>query len=306
VTASLPTISVVIPTYNMARFLPQCLSSIVRQEYPNIEVIVVDGLSQDDTAAVIRQYSGLITRFVSEKDRGQPDAVTKGLGLVTGDIVHWHAADDIVLPGAFHRVAREMLAHGEVDLIFSDGLAFDDRRVYFGPTVRWVTFETAVAYFGRFQSDTAYWRHSITRDALPLALDKHLTCDEDFFLRLWVGHRFRWINQPLGAFRSHGDQVSQRMDRSTCLAERMDTRRQVIERLGWSSAEAARVRRRRFLRYHLLNRFAVRAYSAARFLLRRLTLDIRRRRLSKWFLTEWLRPLPGAADADIAGRNPHE
>ncbi|MFA6133501.1 MAG: glycosyltransferase [Phycisphaerae bacterium] len=274
----------------MARFLPQCLGSIARQDYPNLEVIVVDGLSKDDTAEVIGRYSDLVTRFVSEKDRGQPDAVTKGLSMATGDIVHWHAADDIIMPGAFHRVAREMLAHPDVDLVFSDGMAFDDRKVYFGPTVRWEHFETALVYFGRFQSDTAYWRNSITRDALPLDLNKHLTCDEDFFLRLWVGHKFRWVNQPLGAFRVHGDQVSQRVDRNTCGAERQDTRRQVIEKLGWSPADIARIRRRLSLRYCLLNRFIVKAHSATRFILRKLTLDVRRKRLAKWFFNEWLKP----------------
>ena len=291
VTGSQPKISVVIPTYNMGRFLPQCLSSILRQDYSNLEVIIVDGLSNDDTAAVVGKYSDVVTRFVSEKDRGQPDAVTKGLGMASGDIVHWHAADDIVMPGAFHRVARQMIANPDVDLVFSDGLAFDGSRVYFGPTVRWVTFETAVVYFGRFQSDTAYWRNGITRDALPLALDKHLTCDEDFFLRLWVGHKFRWINQPLGAFRSHGDQVSQRVDRSITQGDRMDTRRHVIAKLGWSSAEVEALRRRQWLRYYLLNRFAVKAYSGLRFVLRKLTLDARRKRLSKWFFNEWLEPV---------------
>jgi glycosyltransferase involved in cell wall biosynthesis len=290
VTAPLPRISVVIPTYNMAHFLPQCLGSILRQDYPNTEIIIVDGLSTDDTAAVVAKYSDVITRFVSEKDRGQPDAVTKGLGIVTGDIVHWHAADDIVMPGAFHRVAREMMRHPDVDLVFSDGLAFDDHRVSFGPTVRWETFPVAVAYFGRFQSDTAYWRGSITRQALPLDLNKHLTCDEDFFLRLWVGHKFRWVNQPLGAFRAHGNQVSQRVDRGTCGPEREDTRRQVIEKLGWSSRDLARVRRLQFLRYWLLNRFGVKAHSAMRFLLRKLTMDLRRKRLTRWFFSQWLQP----------------
>jgi glycosyltransferase involved in cell wall biosynthesis len=289
--AELPKISVVVPTYRMARFLPECLSSIAKQDYPNVEVIIVDGASQDDTPAVVARYRDLVTRFVSEKDRGQSDAVTKGLRMVTGDIIHWHAADDIVMPGAFHRVAREMAEHPEVDLVFSDGLAFNRGNLYYGPTVRWVDFETTVAYFGRFQSDTAYWRRRTMEDALPLDLDKHLTCDEDFFLRMWVGHTYRWINQPLGAFRSHGDQVSQRVDRSTAASERQDTRRQVIAKLGWSPQDIGRIRRAKFLRYWLLCRLATKAHAGTRFLLRKLTFDIRRKRQARWFLNEWLRPV---------------
>ncbi|MCK7482651.1 MAG: glycosyltransferase [Candidatus Moduliflexus flocculans] len=118
----LPKISIIIPMLNMGRYLRECLTTIKKQNYPNIELIIIDGGSTDNTHEILAQYDDMISIFVSEADRGQPDAVTKGLIRATGNIVHWHAADDIVLPGAFKRVVAEFKWHSDVDLVFSDGL----------------------------------------------------------------------------------------------------------------------------------------------------------------------------------------
>jgi glycosyltransferase involved in cell wall biosynthesis len=288
---NVPKISVVIPTYNMAKFLPQVLSSILRQDYPNTEVIIVDGLSTDDTPKVIETYSDIVTKFISEKDNGQPEAATKGLRMATGDIVHWQAADDIILPGAFHRIAEEFHRDPSIDLVYTDGIGFRDRSVGKQQTARFVNFEDALLFFGRFQSDGAYWRREITEQALPMDDEMHLTVDEDFFLRLWVGHKFKWVGQDMGGFRSHGDQVSQRVDRSQVGAQREGTRKKIFDILGWDGEEVARRRARRKWKYLLLNRFPKRAYHACRFILRRISFDIVRKRYEKWFFNEWLKPV---------------
>ena len=239
---------------------------------------------------IIDKFCHMISHLIVEKDQGQPDAVTKGLKLATGDILHWHAADDIILPGAFYRVVSELDRHRDVDLIFSDGLGISSNGITRGPTVRWVDFLDTVLFFGRFQSDCAYWRREITYDALPLDNNKQITCDEDFFLRMWVGHKYRWINQPLGAFRTHGEQVSQRFDRDVVESQRNDTRRRVIEELAWSEELVNVMRKKRLLHYWILNRFAVKAYSGGRFVLRKLTGDVFRKRYSRFILREWIRP----------------
>jgi glycosyltransferase involved in cell wall biosynthesis len=285
-----PRISVVIPTYNMGHFLDECLATIKKQDYPNTEVIVVDGGSSDATPDVIRRYEDLVTKFISQKDSGQPEAVTKGLLLATGEIVHWHAADDIVLPNAFHRIAREFSDKKDIDLIFSDGLAFTTDIIMKGPTVRWVNFLDTLLFFGRFQSDCAYWRRSITYDALPVDSEKQLTCDEDLFLRMWVGHRFHWISQPLGAFRCHGNQVSRRLDRTTISREREDTRRQVFESLGWSDSYIRKMRVKRALSNWCLNHFAKKAYSGIRFISRKASGNLLRKHYARFLLKEWIIP----------------
>jgi glycosyltransferase involved in cell wall biosynthesis len=283
-------ISVIIPTYNMGLFLRECLTTIKKQDYPNTEVIVVDGGSTDSTLDILGQYEDLVTRVLCQKDKGQSEAVTKGLLLATGEIIHWHAADDIVLPGAFDRVAAEFSHQKDLDLVFSDGLGFTADMITRGPTVRWVNFLDTLLFFGRFQSDCAYWRRPIMYDALPVDDDKPLTCDEDFFLRMWVGHRFKWINQPLGAFRSHSHQLSKRLDRTTVNCQREDTRRQIFERLGWSESRIRGMRAKRALSYWCLNRVATKAYSGMRFVLRKASGDILRKRYTRFLLKEWVIP----------------
>lgn len=285
----LPKISIVIPVLNMGRYLRECLTTIKKQKYPNIELIIIDGGSTDNTHEILAQYDDMISILVSEADRGQPDAVTKGLIRATGNIVHWHAADDIVLPGAFKRVVTEFKQHNDIDLVFSDGLGISANGITRGPTVRWVNFIESVLFFGRFQSDCAYWRREVMYDALPLDNTKQITCDEDYFLRMWRGSKYRWINQPLGAFRTHGEQVSQKFSRDDIVNQRKDTRERIIKELGWTDGDVRKNRRNHMLHYWIMNRFAARAYSAGRFLLRKITGGYFRRRYSRYIMNNWIR-----------------
>jgi glycosyltransferase involved in cell wall biosynthesis len=264
------------------------LNSIRRQEYPATEVIIVDGASRDGTLAVAERYRDIVKVVVSERDSGQPEAVTKGLRLATGQITHWHASDDIVLPNAFQRVNREFNDHPDIDLVFSDGFGFDSRRTSRHDTARWITFDASLAFFGRFQSDCAYWRHPISRAGLPLDDGKPLCCDEDFFLKIWAGHKAKWINQPLGAMRSREGQLCRVLDKGRVNTDRRDTRQQVVERLGLDDRGMSSLRKRTLCRYLLGHRVGPRGFSLARFLVRKITFDQGRKREAEWFFGEWL------------------
>ncbi|HEX8429497.1 glycosyltransferase family 2 protein [Hymenobacter sp.] len=104
---SLPFISIITPSYNQGQYLEETIRSIIAQNYPNYELIIVDAGSTDNTLDVIRLYEPWITYWVSEKDRGQSHAIQKGLVQVKGDIVNWINSDDLVAPGAFYRIAAE-------------------------------------------------------------------------------------------------------------------------------------------------------------------------------------------------------
>jgi len=99
-------ISVIVPSFNSEKFIAQCFESIIRQDHQNFEIIHIDGGSTDNTMVIAEKYKKHITYQISEKDKGQPDAVNKGLNVASGDILHWHASDDIILPGAFKEVDR--------------------------------------------------------------------------------------------------------------------------------------------------------------------------------------------------------
>ena len=101
-----PKISIVTPSYNQGQFIEETLRSILLQNYPNIEYIIMDGGSTDETVAILKKYAPWITHWVSEQDRGQTHAINKGFKKVTGPITNWINSDDVFLPNAFFSVAQ--------------------------------------------------------------------------------------------------------------------------------------------------------------------------------------------------------
>jgi len=100
-----PRISIVTPSFNQGRFIEETIRSILLQGYPALEYMVIDGGSTDESVAIIRKYEPWLTHWVSEKDRGQSEAINKGMKMATGDIVAWLNSDDVYVPGALHQVA---------------------------------------------------------------------------------------------------------------------------------------------------------------------------------------------------------
>lgn len=126
-----PKISIITPTFNSASTLHRAIDSIIQQNYSNLEYIVIDGQSTDVTLDVIRRYQSNITRWISEKDRGAPDAVNKGIQLATGDIVGVLNADDHYVHGILSRISQESVAHPEADVFYGDVVYVGDQRPQF-------------------------------------------------------------------------------------------------------------------------------------------------------------------------------
>ena len=126
-----PLVSIVTPSYNMARFLEEAIQSVLSQDYPNIEYIVIDGGSADATLDILRRYEGRL-RYVSEPDRGQTDAINKGFRLSRGSVFAFLCADDAYLPGAVSTAVRHMLANSGHAGIYGEGYLIDENGTNLG------------------------------------------------------------------------------------------------------------------------------------------------------------------------------
>jgi glycosyltransferase involved in cell wall biosynthesis len=121
----LPLVSIVTPSYNMARYLPETIDSVLAQDYPRIEHIVMDGGSTDGSIDVLERYRGRLT-YSSGRDRGASDAVYQGFRRASGDILLWLNADDTLVPGAVRAAVEAFAVRPDADVIYGEGWWIDE------------------------------------------------------------------------------------------------------------------------------------------------------------------------------------
>lgn len=250
--AQWPRITVVTPSFNQGGFIEETILSILNQDYPNLEYIVVDAVSTDGTADVLERYRGLIDRLIVEPDRGQTDAINKGLRLATGELVTWVNSDDMLAPGALFALALARLS-SRADLIFGMCLAHRDYRFEIAnlPAVRQETFDlTHMARIFRFwlkgfffyQPEVIFTRELFERAGGALDESLHYTMDYEFWLRCAKASpkvaEARW---PIAFFRHHEAQKTSNM--LDCVLEQAQVRDRIVT-VSPDAARTAKIRER--------------------------------------------------------------
>jgi glycosyltransferase involved in cell wall biosynthesis len=201
----IPRISIVVPSFNQGKYISTCLTSILSQKYPNLELIVADGKSTDHTCSILRTYQNDLHWWCSEPDRGQAHALNKGFSHCTGDLLSWVNADDGLLPGTLFRVAAFFNNNAHADIVYGNRILIDETDMEIG---RWVLpphNDRMLRWWDVIPQETVFWRRSIW-EKTGAYIDEtfQFALDWDLWLRFQdKGALFFRIPFFIGLFRIH-------------------------------------------------------------------------------------------------------
>lgn len=204
-----PKISIVTPSFNQGAFLERTIQSVLNQSYPNLEYIIIDGGSTDNSVDTIRKYSDRLAYWVSEKDRGQAHALNKGFEPATGDIVAWLNSDDEYCPGALEAVAKVFMSDQQVDLVFGNRISVDENgRILRKDRHTRFTFSALVVYGMIVSQPAMFWKRELFEKHGYLDESKSFCMDYEFLCRIAAHIKTKHIRKDLAKFRWHDEQKS--------------------------------------------------------------------------------------------------
>ena len=204
---NLPKITIVTPSFNQGQFIEETIRSILLQGYPNLEFIVMDGGSTDETVEILKKYDKFITFWVSERDAGQSDAINKGLARATGDVFNWINSDDMLAPNALWELAntfrKNPTAHAVCGYYF-----FMGDKVPSEQKQRLLIFDDIekTLTLGSMSQPSLFWQMSVIRDLKVVNTRLNYTMDWEMWHRFWLtvdAPKVVMIDTVLAHFRWH-------------------------------------------------------------------------------------------------------
>lgn len=199
-----PLVSIVMPSFNQARFIRAAIESVLAQDYPGLELLIIDGGSTDGTAAIVAEYGSRVF-WTSARDRGQADAVNRGFRRARGEILGWLNSDDVLEPGAVSAVVPIFEASPEAAAVYGDGQMIDAGGEVVSPIrtpAELDLFELVHVQDTLLQS-SVFLRRSAYETVGPLDETLHWTMDYDLFIRLALRYPFVHIPRVLSSWRRY-------------------------------------------------------------------------------------------------------
>lgn len=221
-TKGFPKISIVTPSLNQGDYLEQTIQSVLSQKYPNLEYIIIDGGSTDNSIEIIRKYSSYLKYWISEPDSGQYDAINKGFKHCSGEIFAWINADDLYFPGSFSVISDIFTIYPQIDWLTSLSHAFIDKNTRIVGAQRSEGYNKISFYLGRngaaiseggstyyIMQEATFWRSSLWEEAGGyLNTAYSLAADFELWLRFWKHSILYCTDAPLSMFRFRSNQRS--------------------------------------------------------------------------------------------------
>ncbi|MBP6207985.1 MAG: glycosyltransferase [Anaerolineales bacterium] len=224
-------VSIITPSYNQAAYLEQTITSVLGQDHADMEYIVIDGGSTDGSVEIIKKYSDRLAYWVSEKDRGQAEAINKGFAKATGEIIAWLNSDDFYLEGTVKAAVQIFEQNPDVVLVYGNMLSVDEHGKPFNAlNYKQLTLEDLLC-FQIIGQPAVFMRRSALQKAGGLDLAFHFMLDHHLWIRIAQLGRILHVPQTWSAARYHAEAKN--------FAKAAEFGRDAFRILAWAEKDAS-------------------------------------------------------------------
>lgn len=202
-------ISIITPSFNQGAFIEETIKSVLNQGYPNLEYIIIDGDSTDNTKEILKKYNKKII-WMSEKDKGQSDAINKGMKMATGDILAFLNSDDLYAHGALHKVAKFFNTHPNAQWITGNYYIIDNKGKKIRMYVKWYkrflrlfSSYTLLCFTNYIIQPSTFWRMNVQKKVGLFDEELPYEMDYDYWLRIGIKYPLFCSEETFSFFRLH-------------------------------------------------------------------------------------------------------
>lgn len=217
---SYPKISIVTPSFNQDEFLEQTIQSVVSQNYPNLEYIVIDGGSSDNSPAIIKNYSDNLSYWISEPDGGHGNGLNKGFSRSTGEIMGWINSDDMLTAWSLRTVAEIFTKFPHVNWIHGTNSFWNRQgQMIDASETRKNVYDYLTGNYAWIQQESVFWRRSLWDKAGgKITEELKFMVDSELWSRFFLIDKLYTVNCVLSGYRTYGDNSAHK-NYSTCISE---------------------------------------------------------------------------------------